>query len=126
MGSNTTPAVLNNHGFLLQPPPQWRLENMPPQNPRDLQEHQLVYMTDQLNMEVSEHNKTRERLQRYLGQALAHERALCTEQGTVQYLSSLVQELRMQVQTEQANRGKAEDELREMVGQKLVDYERVR
>jgi protein subunit release factor A len=84
--------------------PQWNFEGL--QDPRALQEYQLSWYTIQLENEAAEHNSTRAMLQRYIAQALAHERALCAEKDTNRNLNDVIKELKTQLgqaRTELAN-----------------------
>lgn len=106
-------------------PPAPQIFNEPPlKNPGDLQEEQLQFTTSILDAEVSDHNKTREKLQRFMGQSLAHERALCTERGVVKYLNTLIQGLKNQIHAETVKRVAAEEEKHALIAQNemMGDY----
>jgi len=114
----------------LPPIVQWEPENDAAGTAWDLQEQQLDFMTKALDAEVSDHNKTRMRSQRYLIQSLAFERSLFKEQNYARYLNSLnhglkmqVQDLKMQLQDEQARRLAAEAEKNGLLLQRDMETE---
>jgi hypothetical protein len=75
---------------------------VPSRQPHDLQEEQLDYLTILLEREVSDHNFTRAKLQRYLGLYMKHERGHCNETTHVNYLNSLVYDLRSRLAEERS------------------------
>ncbi|KAH8787537.1 hypothetical protein F5882DRAFT_461549 [Hyaloscypha sp. PMI_1271] len=89
--------------------PRWHLDPLP-QNPRGLHDDQLEFLSDIMAQEITDHNNTRARMQRYLSLSLKHERDLFCEQGTVRYLNYVVGDLRWQLQNEKVKRVMAEQE----------------
>jgi hypothetical protein len=116
MGS-VTPKIMGEalmHHLRVPEHPRWYMESIPPANPSELQEEQLKFFTKSLELETNEHNKSRANLQRYLGLALAHERALCAERGCVRYLNTIIADLRVRFQNEEAKRFAAEDKIKSL------------
>lgn len=96
--------------------PQWNFEGR--QDPRALQEYQLSWYTIQLENEAAEHNSTRAMLQRYIAQALAHERALCAEKDTNRNLNDVIKELKTQLGQARTELARAEEKERALCAEK--------
>lgn len=94
-----------------------------PQNPREVQEDQLIFLTTLLAGESQGHNETRTRVQRYLAQALKNERELCVANGRVRYLNNTIQQLSDHLNTEKLRRMAAEAEVQTVMLGKELDEE---
>lgn len=89
--------------------PRWNMEHIHQPTPRELQEEQMEFLTQIWTKEVHNHNTTRARLQQYLTLYLKHERGLCSEYAHVQYLNTVIHDLRTQIQEEKMKRMAAEE-----------------
>lgn len=77
---------------------------------RELEDEQMQFLTFILDQEVASHNKTRERVHRYLGLYMKQERELCSERVHTQQLDTVINNLRAQVKEEQIRRLQVEEE----------------
>ena len=116
-------AVLQSNLPPLPEIPRWHLQEFPSQNPRDLQEDQLKFLTELLDTEIEHHNHTRVKLQKYLGRGLVHERSSCADQATVRYLNFVVHDLRTQIDVEKMKRIALEEEKQVLVLQAEMERE---
>jgi hypothetical protein len=86
------------------------LECDPQPTPSELHEEQMDFLAHILDKEIYDHNKTRERLHRYLNLYMKKEREVCSERLRAQYLSSVIDILRAQLKEEQVRRKAVEEE----------------
>ena len=120
MNSSAPVAFSNNQGVpptaeqpAQGPPPQVSFLDMecdPQPTPRELHEEQMQFMAQVFDKEISSHNKTRERLHRYLHLYMKQERDSCAALVHTQYLGVVINNLRTQLKQEQVRTKALEQE----------------